>query len=169
MTTVIILHNIRSTHNVGSIFRTADGAGVSHIYLTGYTPAPVDRFGRVRSDIAKTALGAEESVPWTHEPDFRTCMQKLRDEKYTIVSVEQDARSVSYTQLQHTENYALIFGNEVDGIPADVLDASDVIAEIPLHGSKESLNVSVVAGVVLFGLRHERCAPASAARATKPQ
>ena len=152
MKLVVILHDIRSTHNVGSIFRTADGAGVSHIYLTGYTPAPVDRFGRVRADIAKTALGAQNTVPWTHESDIHTCIQKLRDKKYTIVSVEQGSRSVPYAQLSLREDLALVFGNEVDGVPVDVCDASDIVVEIPMYGEKESLNVSVAAGVVLFSL-----------------
>ena len=152
----IIVHNVRSAYNVGSLFRTADGAGVSHVYLTGYTPAPVDRFGRVRKDIAKTALGAQESVPWTHTRDIHTCIDTLRKSGYTIVSVEQAPSAVPYMGLRESaqEKLALIFGSETEGLLPDVLDASDIIVEIPMHGTKESLNVSVAAGVVLFSLQN---------------
>ena len=148
---VVILHNIRSAHNVGSLFRTADAAGVSHIYLTGYTPAPVDRFGRTQREIAKTALGAETSMAWTrgHIADILT---RLRGDGFLIVAVEQDARAVPYTQLRPTGPTAFIFGNEVRGISKQVRDKSDVIVEIPMCGTKESLNVSVAAGIVLFGV-----------------
>ena len=150
METVVILDNIRSAHNVGSIFRTADGAGVSKIYLGGYTPAPVDRFGRTQPEIAKTSLGATESVTWETAEDVLAVITALRDSCYTIVAVEQDAASVPYTDWHSCETVAFIFGNEVAGVQSAVLRAADSIIEIPMHGEKESLNVGVSAGVILF-------------------
>ena len=96
MEVAVLLHNVRSTHNVGSIFRTADAAGVSRIYLTGYTPMPTDRFGRARKDIAKTALGAERFLPWEHHASASRLMSKLKKEGWHIVGVEQDARARDY-------------------------------------------------------------------------
>lgn len=146
----LILHNIRSTHNVGSIFRTADAAGVRKIYLTGYTPAPVDHFGRVRKDIAKASLGAEKMIPWEHISRIGPLLAKLKKEKVLCVAVEQDKKSVDYKTVRPASRTAFIFGNEVSGLPRAVLDVVDIIAEIPMHGSKESLNVSVAVGVALF-------------------
>jgi 23S rRNA (guanosine2251-2'-O)-methyltransferase len=147
---VVILHNVRSTHNVGSIFRTADAAGVSKIYLSGYTPTPIDRFGRARKDIAKTALGAESLVLWEHVPDAHSAVSKLKDEGFRIVAIEQDERAEDYRVLQAREKTAFVFGEEVHGLPQSLLRECDVIAEIPMHGGKESLNVSVSAGIALF-------------------
>jgi len=149
---VVILHNIRSTHNVGSIFRTADAFGVSKMYLTGYTPTPTDRFGREQKDIAKTALGAQMYIPW-EQCDIQKALKALRAEEFSIVSVEQDSRSVSLGDYKAPEKVALIFGNEVRGVSKQLRDVSDVIVEIPMQGKKESLNVSVTAGVVLSVLR----------------
>jgi 23S rRNA (guanosine2251-2'-O)-methyltransferase len=147
---IVVLHNIRSTHNVGSIFRTADCVGVSHIYLTGYTPAPVDRFGRKCERMGKTALGAEELVLWDRMADIGACITLLRTNEFFVVGVEQDAEAIEYRTLGKHEKIAFIFGNEVTGIPRAVLKQCNVIAEIPLRGNKESLNVSVCAGIVLF-------------------
>lgn len=149
---VLVLHNIRSTHNVGSIFRTADAAGVSKVYLTGYTPTPKDRFGRTQKDIAKTALGAEEYIPW-EEGDVTRVFKKLKGEGFEVVCVEQDARAVSADKYKLGKKTALVFGNEVRGVSKQLRDKSDTIVEIPMRGKKESLNVSVAAGVVLFLLR----------------
>ena len=150
METVVILDNIRSAHNVGSIFRTADGAGVSKVCLGGYTPAPVDRFGRIQPEIAKTSLGATESVAWETAEDVLAVITALRDSGYTIVAIEQDAASVPYTDWRPSEKVEFIFGNEVAGVQSAVLRAADSIIEIPMHGEKESLNVGVSAGVILF-------------------
>lgn len=150
METFVILHNIRSTHNVGSIFRTADGAGVSKIYLTGYTPAPVDRFGRNDPSILKTALGATDSVPWEVQEDIISLIKKLKAEGIEIIAVEQHPKAISLSTWKQTKDSALIFGNEVDGVPIEVSELSDAIVHIPMQGMKESLNVSVCAGIVLF-------------------
>ena len=152
---VLILHNIRSAHNVGSAFRTADAAGVNHIYLTGYTPRPTDRFGRIQKNITKTALGAEQHIPW-EGGEVTKLIQDLRHEGFSIVSVEQDARAIALSNYNPAEKVALIFGNEVRGVSKQLRDKSDGIVEIPMHGAKESLNVSVAIGVVLFGLRASR-------------
>lgn len=148
----IILHNIRSTYNVGAIFRTADARGVKKMFLTGYTPTPIDRFGRVRKDIHKTALGAEKSVEWGYVKNPQTVVKQLKKEGVVIASIEQDNRSIKYTKLPKNKNICCIFGNEVRGVSKSLRDSSDYIAEIPMYGEKESLNVSVSVGVVLFGL-----------------
>lgn len=148
--TALVLLNIRSSENVGSIFRTADAAGVSKIFLAGYTPAPVDRFKRANTKLAKAALGAEEFVPWESAPDAEALIERLKTEGWRVVAVEQDARSVSYDDFKKGERTAFILGNEVEGVPKEILNACDAIVEIPMRGKKESLNVSVAAGIVLF-------------------
>ena len=148
----VILHNIRSTHNVGSIFRTVDTLGISKIYLTGITATPRDRFGRERADIAKTALGAEKSVPWEHTQNIQDLLEKLKKENTKIVSVEQSKNSIDYKKADIAGATAFVFGNELEGIPSDVLKTSDLVLEIPMRGKKESLNVAVAAGVLLFRL-----------------
>ena len=147
----ILLHNIRSAHNVGSVFRTADGAGVQRIYLSGYTPRPIDRFGRIQPEIEKTSLGASATVSfedWGEDPI--TNLHTLKSDGWEIVSVEQDARSVSFYDYTPCDRTLYIFGNEIDGVTKDLLDLSDRVIEIPMMGQKESLNVSVAAGVLLF-------------------
>ena len=146
----LILHNIRSEHNVGSIFRTADAAGVSKIYLTGYTPAPIDRFGRKTTKISKVALGAEENVSWEKRESAPELIQGLTQNQVEIVCVEQDKRSINYKKFTPPKDTVYIFGDEVRGLPKDILDMADKIIEIPMKGGKESLNVSVVAGIILF-------------------
>lgn len=151
---ILILFNIRSTYNVGAIFRTADAVGISHIYLVGYTPSPRDRFGRWRKDVAKAALGAEKQIPFTLVKTIKPLLQKLKKESFHIIAIEQDQKSVDYKkvarQLAGKTKTAFILGEEVQGLPKAVLDISDSIAEIPMRGKKESLNVSVAAGVALF-------------------
>lgn len=162
----LILHNIRSVYNVGSIFRTADAAGVEKIYLTGYTPAPIDRFGRARKDFAKVSLGAGKSVPWEHRKDIRSLLRELRAKKISLIALEQSPRSVDYRKVRAKGPIAVIVGNEVGGIPKSVLTQADTIAEIPMRGTmvrqahhprqtsagKESLNVSVATGIFLYRL-----------------
>lgn len=163
-THIVILHNIRSVYNVGSIFRTAEAAGISKIYLTGYTPTPVDRFDRARKDIQKTALGAEKTIPWEHVSRINSFVKRLREEQFYIIGVEQSKQSVDYKTVQSKQKTALMFGNEVRGLSSIVLKKCDVIVEIPMKGKvvrqahhprytgrgKESLNVAVAAGIVLF-------------------
>jgi 23S rRNA (guanosine2251-2'-O)-methyltransferase len=147
---VIILDNIRSTHNVGSIFRTADALGVSKMVLCGTTPAPVDRFGRDRADISKVALGAEKSLVWKYEKSTLTAINKLKKEGYQIIAVEQAENSVDYKKVKTINKVAFVMGEEVSGLSPAVLKQADIIAEIPMRGEKESLNVSVAFGVALF-------------------
>lgn len=151
METAVLLHNIRSAHNVGSIFRTADGAGVSKIFLSGYSPMPIDRFERPQKDIAKTALGAEKFVKWEYARTPEEIITRLKGEGWRVVGVEQDARAIDYRKLEQKEKTLFILGNEVRGISPALRKRCDVLVEIPMHGKKESLNVSVAAGVVLFG------------------
>ncbi len=146
----VLLHNIRSCYNVGSVFRTADGAGVSKIYLTGHTPLPTDRFGRAQKEIAKTALGAQLSVPWEYAKTAASVIKKLRGEGWAIVGVEQDARAVDYRSFDLERPTLFLFGNEVRGLSSQLRDQCDKLLEIPMYGSKESLNVSVTAGIILF-------------------
>lgn len=153
-TVAVLLHNVRSAHNVGSIFRTADAAGVSAIYLSGITPAPLDRFGRARQDIAKAALGAQKLLAWEYRASPFGVILKLRKEGWAIIGVEQDKKAVDYRKFSAggklKKPTLFIFGNEVRGIPPSLRARCDMLIEIPMHGKKESLNVSVAAGIVLF-------------------
>lgn len=150
MQCVVILPNIRSVFNVGGIFRTSDAVGVSHIYLCGYTPTPLDRFGRKRKDFSKCALGAEETVPWSSHDNAVDVIEELKSKGYQIVAIEQSDLSHPYNQIPYAEKVALIFGNEVDGVDQLLLKEADIIAELPMLGKKESLNVGVTAGIVLY-------------------
>jgi len=151
----VLLPDIRSAYNIGSIFRTCDAAGVRKIYLAGHSPCPTDRFGRVRKDIAKTALGAEQSVAWEYCKNASTLLKILKAEEFFVVAVEQSGSSINYLNkgiLKEKRKVVFIFGNEVGGLPKSILNLADVSVEIPMKGKKESLNVSVAAGVVLFGM-----------------
>jgi tRNA G18 (ribose-2'-O)-methylase SpoU len=149
---ILILPNIRSAINVGAMFRTADAVGIDKIYLTGYTPRPTDKFGRIQSDIAKSALGAETWVPWEYEEDINKLLRKLKKENFQIIAVEQDEGSVDYRKVKLGDKVAIMMGEEVNGIDKKILKKCDVIAEIPMKGKKESLNVSVACGIALFGI-----------------
>jgi tRNA G18 (ribose-2'-O)-methylase SpoU len=148
----VLLHNIRSTHNVGSIFRTADAAGISHIYISGYTPSPVDQFNRKQKDIAKTALGAEDSVAWSKTSTVKTLIAQLKIEGFSTVALEQSKQSADYKKVELGEKVLIVVGNEVKGMSPELLKLADVVAEIPMKGEKESLNVSVAFGIALFRL-----------------
>lgn len=150
---VVLLHNIRSVHNVGSIFRTCDAAGVSKIFCTGYTPTPIDRFGRPRRDFIKVSLGAEKNVSWDKRSNIKSLMGKLAGDEFELVGVEQSNDSTDYKRHRLSLKTAFIFGNEVQGLSGAVLMACDRLIEIPMLGDKESLNVSVAVGVVLFGVQ----------------
>lgn len=151
---IAILHNIRSLHNVGSMFRTADGAGVSKIYLTGYTPAPVDVFGKVRPEIAKTALGAEKTVAWEQRKDISRLIIDLKKRGFLILALEQAKNSIPYDRLKMESGAkaALIVGNEVRGVASGILKKCDQVLEIPMRGRKESLNVSTSFGIAIYQL-----------------
>lgn len=178
MEIVVVLNNIRSVYNVGSVFRTCDAAllrpeatdgqaGVSKIYLVGVTPTPLDRFGKFRSDFVKVALGAEKTVKWEYFKNFAAVYKKLRSDSYEVLAVEQDRKAIPYYDyypfirssdkiVNLTSKVALVFGEETKGLPKSVLDKADKILEIPMRGKKESLNVSVAAGIVIYSLVH-RC------------
>lgn len=147
---ILILNDIRSVENVGAMFRTADATGINKIYLTGYTPTPLDRFGRKRGDLAKSALGAEEFVPWEQKKSLSALLRNLKQNNFYIIGIEQDEKSIDYKKVKLHSKNAFIVGTEVTGIPKNVLKKCDVIAEIPMRGKKESLNVSVALGVSLF-------------------
>ena len=152
---VVVLDNIRSAHNVGSAFRTCDSFKADKLWLCGICATPPS------AEIRKAALGAEESVPWEYSGNTMDVVMKLRSEGYTVVSVEQTVGSVSLEEFRPsggagTGKYAFIFGNEVDGVSQEVVDASDMALEIPQFGTKHSLNVSVAVGVVLWHYTRER-------------
>ena len=147
---ILILNDIRSVENVGAMFRTADAVGINKIYLTGYTPAPLDRFGRKRKDLAKSALGAEEFVSWEQKKNILVLLNNLKKNGFSIIGLEQDKKSIDYKKVKLGNKNVFIVGTEVTGIPKNILEKCDVIAEIPMKGKKESLNVSVSLGVALF-------------------
>jgi len=153
MQIAVLLHNVRSAHNVGSIFRTADAAGAREVLLSGYTPAPVDRFARTQKEIAKTALGAEASVPWQKHFSPRRIIESRRAAGWRIVGVEQDARARDYRAFAAKMPTLFVFGNEVRGLSPMLRAACDELIEIPMRGKKESLNVAVAAGIVLFSVQ----------------
>jgi len=148
----LILHNIRSVYNVGAIFRTADAIGIARIYLTGYTPSPLDRFGRPRNDFAKAALGAEKTIAWESQKIPVSLIKKLKKEGFLIVGVEQDRQAIDYKKFKVPKKTAVLLGNEVKGVSPALRKNCDCLIEIPMKGKKESLNVSVAAGVVLYQL-----------------
>jgi tRNA G18 (ribose-2'-O)-methylase SpoU len=147
---ILILNDIRSVENVGAMFRTADAAGIDKIYLTGYTPTPLDRFGRKRGDLSKSALGAEEFVKWEQKKNVLPLLTRLKKERYLIIGIEQDKKSIDYKKVKLQSKNVFVVGAEVTGIPKNILKKCDVIAEIPMRGKKESLNVSVACGIALF-------------------
>ncbi len=159
---VLIAHNIRSTHNVGSLLRTADGLGVSRVILSGYTPFPRLHLGeprlphladKISRQINKTALGAENFVPWQHTEDIEQAFTKLRADGFTIVAVEQSANSIKLPDYQPPAKLALLVGREVEGVEPEVLAACDLALEIPMFGQKESFNVVQAAAIALYHCR----------------
>lgn len=145
---VIVLDNVRSAHNTGSAFRTADAFGVDKVFLGGITPVPPS------PELRKVALGAEEVVPFRHVQDVVDLVRQLKKDGYTVVAVEQTVNSVKLNRFTREPGtrYALVFGNEVDGVQQEVVDQCDFSLEIPQKGTKHSLNVSVSVGVVLWAL-----------------
>ncbi len=146
----LILHNLRSSHNVGAIFRIADCVGVSKIYLTGYTPAPVDQFARPNKEIAKTALGADKNIKWEKVEDVLSLIEKLKTENYYVLALEQAKSAIDYKNVEIRNLTAVILGNEVAGLSPEILGSCSAVAEIPLRGQKESLNVAIASAVALF-------------------
>lgn len=158
---VVIAHDIRSTHNVGSLLRTCEGLGVTKLYFTGYTPYPAgpgdDRLphqaAKLTRQIHKTALGAETLVPWTHHINVVACIQQLKADGYRVVALEQAASSIALPGYNPTDKVALLLGREVEGIEAELLELCDDIVEIPMFGRKESYNVVQAAAMTLYQLR----------------
>lgn len=134
------------------MFRTADAAGINHIYLSGYTPLPIDRFGRARNDMAKVAIGAEKTVSWSQLENPESDIQNLKESGSHMIGIEQDSRSVELFNYQKPEAIEIIIamGEEVSGMEPWQIDICDDIIEIPMNGEKESLNVSVACGVALY-------------------
>lgn len=153
---IVVLDNIRSVHNVGSIFRTADGAGVEKIIICGVTPKPTDRFKKIRPDFEKTALGAEKNVKWEYREETSDTLSELKNNGWHIIALEQAKGSKKYSDMSLSKkaqkNTTLVVGNEVNGISKSVLKYADDIIEIPMLGIKESLNVSVAFGIAIYGL-----------------
>lgn len=154
---IVILHNIRSLYNVGSIFRTADAAGVSKIYLCGITPRPIDEFGRPREQLTKVSLGAEKYVEWEYFKFTSKLIDKLKMQGYKIFAIEQNKKSIPYYKANRKaqiakRKIALVLGSEIKGLTDSILKRSDKILEIPMKGRKESLNVGVAFGIIAFNL-----------------
>lgn len=146
---VVVLDNIRSAHNVGSVFRTCDSFGIDKVWLCGICAVPPS------AEIHKTGLGAEESVPWEYVGDTEEALERLRSKGYTIASIEQTVNSLSLEKYspEDGKKYAFVFGNEVDGVSQEVVDMSDFSIEVPQYGTKHSLNISVCVGVILWHYR----------------
>jgi len=155
---IVIAHNIRSTHNIGSIFRTAEGFGVTKIILSGYSPYPTTRNDRrlpyisekLTSQIHKTALGAEEMVPFEYSEEIP--LKFLKEGGFRLVALEQNNRSITLSEYKPPAKIALLIGEEVHGITEELLEQCDDIIEIPMVGKKESFNVSVATGIALYAL-----------------
>lgn len=150
----LILHNIRSAHNVGSIFRTADGCGVNYIYLTGYTPTPPDGSRpfttKPERSLIKTALGAHEYVKWSKIENIDEVFENLKKQNFQIVALEQTEKSEGYKKFNPKFPLALVLGNEPEGIDLKTLQKCDKFIDIPMRGQKKSLNVSVAAGIAMY-------------------
>ena len=158
---ILIAHNIRSCHNVGSLLRTADGLGMSEVILTGYTPYPAyvgdtrmpHEAAKLDRQIRKVALGAEKTVKWSHNEDVQKVMKDLKRRGFTVAALEQDNNSIDLGEYTAPSKIALIVGSEVGGLDGTVIKAADVVLEIGMYGQKESFNVAVAAAVALYHLR----------------
>lgn len=159
---VLIAHNVRSAHNVGSLLRTADGLGLVSVYLTGYTPYP-ETIGderpphirrKVSAAISKTALGAEKKLNWRRAKDIHECLEELANDGYRIVALEQTAKADAIEDFKAGGDIALVVGNEVGGLEEDILKTIDTHLLIPMLGTKESFNASIAAAMALYHLRY---------------
>jgi 23S rRNA (guanosine2251-2'-O)-methyltransferase len=146
---ILVIHNVRSALNVGSMFRTADGAGVSRVYVCGYSPTPE------HPKVAKTSLGAEKTVSWEYDAQAWRILQRLKKDGYRILALEQSKKSADLFSFKPRYPIALVVGNEVGGLSPKILSYCDTVLEIPMYGKKESLNVSVAAGIALYALRRK--------------
>ena len=153
---IVVLHNIRSLYNVGSIFRTADAAGIEKIYLCGITPKPVDEFGKPRTQLTKVSLGAEKYLAWEKVGSTARLLDNLKKQGYKIFAIEQNKKSTPYYKIPKSyilnSKFCLVLGNEIRGLPLSILKRADKILEIPMQGKKESLNVAIAFGIIAFHL-----------------
>jgi tRNA G18 (ribose-2'-O)-methylase SpoU len=160
---IVIAHNLRSSHNVGSLLRTAEGLGVHKILLSGYTPHPAlehdtrlpHEIAKVTKQIQKTALGADNHVSWQWHRDIVPVLHKLKREGYAVAAVEQTEDAKPLPSYHPPEKVALIVGREIEGIEPEVLDACDIALEIPMFGKKESFNVTQAAAMALYHCRFQ--------------
>jgi tRNA G18 (ribose-2'-O)-methylase SpoU len=158
---VVIAHDIRSTHNVGSLLRTAEGLGIAHVYFTGYTPYPRHSgdtrlphiAAKLDAQIHKTALGAETLIPWSYVEDVAACIATLKAEGYEVAALEQTPGSIPLPEYQPADKVALLLGREVEGIEPALLKRCDTAIEIPMSGRKESFNVVQAAAMALYAVR----------------
>lgn len=158
---IVIAHDMRSTYNIGSLFRTADAMGVEMIYLTGYTAYPAQKNDerlphiteKLDRQIEKTALGATKTVKWQHEEDVQNVIGRLSGKGYTIAALEQFKNSIRLNEYAPPEKIALLLGTELTGLPNGLIEKADVCIEISMFGKKESLNVVQAAAIALYHLR----------------
>jgi len=158
---ILIAHNLRSAHNVGSLLRTSEGLGVEQIFLTGYTPYPLEaNDGRlphlaqkIDKQISKTALGAEKLISWKHAPGIEAVLSSLKSRGFTVAALEQNPDSTKLPDFDPPSKLALIVGREVEGIEPEILAACEHVLEIPMFGRKESFNVVQAAAMALYYLR----------------
>lgn len=158
---ILVVHSVRSAHNIGSILRSADGFGVERVYLTGYSPYPVSANDRrlphvaKRTDeqIKKTALGADKTVKWQHQADVALLLPKLKKAGFLVAALEQTNKAVALSELKAAGDVALIVGSEIGGIEQALLKEADTHLAIPMLGGKESFNVAVATSVALYHLR----------------
>ena len=159
----VIAHDIRSTHNVGSLLRTCEGISVTHVYFTGYTPYPLANSDprlphiarKLTSQIHKTALDSEDLVSWSHIEQVHTCIEQLRSEGYVIAALEQKDESIKLPNYEAPNKIAVLLGREVEGIEKSLIELCDVCIEIPMFGKKESFNVVQAAAMILYKLRFD--------------
>jgi 23S rRNA (guanosine2251-2'-O)-methyltransferase len=155
---VLIVHNVRSTHNVGSLLRSADGFGISHVYLTGYTPYPKkdndERLphiaDKLQRQINKTALGADKNIAWSQSDEIAQVINDLKTKGFLIAALEQTKIAADLGSFKSKGKIALIVGNEIDGIDAQTLGQADIHLQIPMRGKKESFNVAIAGSIALY-------------------
>jgi 23S rRNA (guanosine2251-2'-O)-methyltransferase len=158
---VVIAHNLRSTHNIGSLLRTAEGLGVTRVYLTGYTPYPKTKADtrlpylaeKIHKQISKTALSAEESVDWQYQENIFPLIEMLKSDGYKVVALEQTPASIKLPDYSPPDKIAIVLGREVEGLEKEVLGVCDLSLEIPMFGKKESFNVVQAAAMALYHCR----------------
>jgi len=158
---ILVAHNLRSTHNVGSLLRTCDGLGIDEVWLSGYTPYPLQKTDsrlphlaqKLDRQIAKTALGAQKTVRWHHDADITNVIADLKKHGFTVAALEQAPQAIALGTFEPPDKLALIVGREVEGLEPEVLALCDQTLEIPMFGQKESFNVAIAAAMALYHLR----------------